>query len=390
MGWDPLRGQGRSREWNCPTYKISRRAVRRRRWQKPDGLVRIGYAGGSRTHQHDFAVAAQAVARVLRDRSHCRLVLFRSADGTVPILDVEEFPELQEIEDRIEWQNFVPLPQLPEKMVLFDVNLAPLETGNAFCEAKSELKFFEAALVDVPTIASPTGPFRRAIRDGATGFLAGSSEDWYSALLRLIDDQGLRRRVGRAAHRTVLGRYGPFRRADAMLSALPQFHGNSRDATRAFALELHRGTAANLSNINIAEAVTVFDFDEFGDADLTVVIPLHNYAQYVEEALESVRAQTLETLDLIVVEDASTDSSLSLVVGWAERNARRFNRILVLRNKTNAGLGTTRNTGVDAADTPFVLIGCGQQAAARMWRCLSFSRSGKRRCVCLPPTPTVR
>jgi len=338
------------------TYKISRRAVRRRRSQKPDGLVRIGYAGGSRTHQRDFAVAAQAVARVLRDRSHCRLVLFRSADGTVPTLDIEEFPELQEIEDRIEWQNFVPLPQLPEKIVLFDVNLAPLETGNAFCEAKSELKFFEAALVDVPTIASPTGPFRRAIRDGVTGFLADSSEDWYAALLRLIDDQGLRHRVARAAHRTVLWRYGPFRRANAMLSALPQFHGNSREATRAFALELHRGTASNPSNISIAEAETVFDFDEFGDADLTVVIPLHDYAQYVVEALESVRAQTLEMLDLIVVDDASTDSSLSLVVGWAERNARRFNRILVLRNKTNAGLGATRNTGVDAADTPFVLL----------------------------------
>jgi glycosyltransferase involved in cell wall biosynthesis len=338
------------------TYKVSRRAVRRRRSQKPDGLVRIGYAGGSRTRQRDFAVAAQAVARVLRDRSHCRLVLFRSADGAVPTLDIREFPELQEIEDRIEWQNYVPLPQLPEKIVLFDVNLAPLETGNAFCEAESESKFLEAALVDVPTIASPTGPFRRAIRHGETGFLADSCEDWYSALLRLIDDPGFRNRVACAAHRTVLWPYGPFRRADAMLSALPQLHGNSRDAARAFALELHRGTAPNLSHISVADTETVFELDQFGDADLTVVIPSHNYDQHIEEALESVRAQTLEMLDLIVVDDASTDSSLSLVVGWAERNAKRFNRILVLRNKTNAGLGPTRNTGVDAADTPFVLL----------------------------------
>jgi GT2 family glycosyltransferase/glycosyltransferase involved in cell wall biosynthesis len=338
------------------TYKLSRRAVRRRRSQKPDGLVRIGFAGGSPTGQGDFAVAAKAVARLLRERPYSRLVLFRSADASVPTLDIKQFPALQEIEDRIEWQSDVPLPHLPEGIVHLDVNLAPVEAGKAFCDAQSELKFFEAALVDVPTIASATGPLRRTIRHGVTGFLADSSEDWYSALLPLTDDPDLRHRVARAAHRTVLWRYGPLRRTDAMLSALPQLHGNSRDATRAFAFDLHRGTASTLSDVSLADAETVFEADEFGDADLTVVIPLHNYAQYIEEALESVRAQTLEMLDLIVVDDASTDSSISIVVGWAERNAKRFNRTLVLRHKTNAGLGTTRNTGVDAADTPFVLL----------------------------------
>ena len=43
----------------------------------------------------------------------------------------------------------------------FDINLAPLEVGNPFCEAKSQLKFFEAGLVNCTTIASPTGPVPR-------------------------------------------------------------------------------------------------------------------------------------------------------------------------------------------------------------------------------------
>jgi glycosyltransferase involved in cell wall biosynthesis/SAM-dependent methyltransferase len=338
------------------TYKVSRNVVRRRRSQKSDGLVRIGYAGGSRTHQRDFALAAQAVARVLRERPHCRLVLFRSADGSLPTLDIEEFSAFQEIENQIEWQNFVPLPELPKKIGHFDVNLAPLEVGNAFCEAKSELKFFEAALVDVPTIASPTGPYRRAIRNGVTGFLPGNSEEWYSVLVRLVDDQELRYRVARAAHRAVLWRYGPLRRAESMLSALPQLHGNSRDATRAFALDLQRATPPNTSKITVADTEILFSSDQFGDAEVTVVIPLYNYAHYVEEALESVRAQTLEVLDLIVVDDASTDFSVSVALKWAQSNAKRFNRIIVLRNKANAGLGIARNTGIDAADTPFVLL----------------------------------
>jgi glycosyltransferase involved in cell wall biosynthesis len=342
--------------FDSAAYKASRLAVRRRRCSpasKP--LVRIGYAGGSRTHQRDFAVAVPAIAQILRERSHCRLVLFKSAHGVVPLLDLEEFADFQGLAERIEWQNFVPLSQLPEKLALFDINLAPLEIGNAFCEAKSELKFFEAALVDVPTIASPTGPFRRAIRNGVTGFLADNPQAWYSALLALVDDPGLRLRIARAAHRDVLWHYGPRRRADAMISALAQWRGHSRDATRAFALDLHRTKASIPFPIPIAESEVLFESDQLGDANLTVVIPLYNYAHYIEEALESVRAQSLELLDLIVVDDASSDASLAVALDWAGRHAQRFNRLLVLRNKANAGLGISRNTGIDAADTPYVL-----------------------------------
>ena len=82
--------------------------------------MRIGYAGGSRSHQRDFAVAAEALANVLRERSCCRLVLFRFqiAESTkLPFLDIEEFPSFRGIEDQIEWRTIVPLPQLPEEMV---------------------------------------------------------------------------------------------------------------------------------------------------------------------------------------------------------------------------------------------------------------------------------
>ena len=44
-----------------------------------DGVIRIGYAGGSLTHQKDLVVAAPAVARVLRENPDVRLVLFRDS-----------------------------------------------------------------------------------------------------------------------------------------------------------------------------------------------------------------------------------------------------------------------------------------------------------------------
>jgi glycosyltransferase involved in cell wall biosynthesis len=339
------------------TYQISRRAVRRRRSEKSDDLIRIGYAGGSRTHQQDFEVAADAVARVLRERPNCRLVLFQFRFGencTVPSLIVEEFPAFRGIESQIEWHDIVPLPQLPEKIAHFDVNIAPLKVGNPFCEAKSELKFFEAALVDIPTIASPTGPYRRAIQHGVTGFLPDHPEQWYTMLARLVDDQILRYQVARAAQHDILWRYGPLRRSDFMLSAIPQLRGEGQASARAFALEMLR-MQPHPKAIRIPDAEIVFEADKLGDAELTVVAAFRNSSLHLEEALDSVRAQTLEVLDLIIADDASTDMSLSLTVEWAKRCANFFNRIIVLSNKSHAGYGLTRNAGIDAADTPWVL-----------------------------------
>ena len=190
---------------------MSREAVAARRAGAQNGLLRIGYAGGTRTHQKDFAVAATALARVLREGRDRRLVLFRRGDA--PCLDLEEFTAFAGLEAQVEWREVVGLEELPWELARFDVNLAPLEVGNPYCEAKSELKFFEAALVEVPTVASPTQPFRMAIRDGENGFLPRDEAGWYESLSRLVRDRALRSKIAREA---LLGAeaYGAARRAE--------------------------------------------------------------------------------------------------------------------------------------------------------------------------------
>jgi glycosyltransferase involved in cell wall biosynthesis len=340
--------------FDTAAHAVARLAVRRRAAAVADGLVRIGYAAGSRTHQRDFAQAAGAVARVLRERPECRLVLFEDADYMRRLLDIEEFSAIEARAHQIEWRPLVTLDRLPDELARFDINIAPLEVGNPFCEAKSELKYFEAALVDVPTVASPTGPMRRAIRDGETGLLAESSGDWYRALIALVDDVALRRRVAHAAYLDVLWPYGPERRAERMLGMLRQVQGGA-DGTGAFALELAREAAPSRVPPAMADSDIVFAADLLGQAEVCVVVPLYNYAAYIVEALDSVAAQTLAALDLVVVDDCSTDESLALARDWAERNQARFNRILLMRNRANAGLARTRNAGFDAAETRFVL-----------------------------------
>ena len=147
---------------------------------------------------------------------------------------------------------------------------------------------------------------------------------------------------------------GPSGDAERVLSMLRQVQGGA-EAVRAFALELARETAPPRGRPAIPESEAVFAADRLGEAAVTVIVPLYNYANFIVEALESVRAQTLDPLDLIVVDDASTDGGLAVARDWAERNQARFNRIMVLRNRVNAGLAHTRNAGFDAAETPFVL-----------------------------------
>jgi SAM-dependent methyltransferase/glycosyltransferase involved in cell wall biosynthesis/uncharacterized protein YbaR (Trm112 family) len=334
------------------THDLSRHSARAWRAGR-DGIIRIGYAGGSRTHQRDFGLATEAVAQILREHRECRLVLFRTPDGALPLIDTHEYPSLNGLEEQIEWRPLQPLMNLPAEMARLDINLAPLEVGNPFCEAKSELKFFDAALVNVPTIASPTGPFRRAIDHGRTGFLATSADDWYVYIKRLLQDAGLREQVGRDAYIAALAAFGPRQRALKFGRVIEHLRGGPR-AARGFALE------ANLSRRpwsapKVFPSDVIFENRKSGEAAVSVIVPLYNYAKLVVEALDSVAAQTLATLDLIIVDGHSTDDSVRVASKWARKNAARFNRIVVLKNQANYGLGFCRNSGFDAADTPYVL-----------------------------------
>jgi glycosyltransferase involved in cell wall biosynthesis len=335
------------------SHATARRA--RREWATvADDLLRIGYAAGSRTHQRDFAVAVPAILRVLRENDRARLVLFRDPNGGEGVVLINEFPEFAALADRIEWRDMVKLPDLPKELARFTINIAPLEPGNPFCEAKSELKYFEAALAGVPTIASPAGPFKRAIIHGATGFIAETEDDWHAALTTLLNDAALRTRIATAAYHDSLAHFGPHARAQSFALMLAQIDGG-RAGAAAFERECHRASMPRLHPPHVPAADILFAQDRMQDADVTVIVPVYNYADYVPETLASIAAQTLAPLDLVIIDDASPDDSHHMVLDWLKANAPRFNRVSFLRHRKNAGLGFARNSGFATADTPYVL-----------------------------------
>lgn len=77
---------------------------------------------------------------------------------------------------------------------------------------------------------------------------------------------------------------------------------------------------------------------------ISVIIPVCNIQEYVGPCIESVLTQTYDNLDIIIINDGSTDSSLAI----CEEYASRDNRIKII-SQENKGLSTARNTGINLA-----------------------------------------
>jgi ubiquinone biosynthesis O-methyltransferase len=174
-------------------------ARKERNWR-----TRVGYFPGSKTHQLDFAEVEPALLRLMRARDDFELLI-------VGFLDLG--PQWDPYLHRVGREGFMPYLDMLKCLSSCDINIAPLEVGDPFCEAKSELKYFEAALVETVTIASPTAPFKAAIQDGVTGMLAHGPAEWEAKLSQLLSDAKLRQKIGEAARIAAVDMFGPKRNA---------------------------------------------------------------------------------------------------------------------------------------------------------------------------------
>lgn len=83
----------------------------------------------------------------------------------------------------------------------------------------------------------------------------------------------------------------------------------------------------------------------------SVIVPIYNVEEYIEECVSSVLRQTYSNFELILVNDASPDSSLEIIT----RLSKRDDRIIVINKKENEGVALARSTGLSQAVGNFVL-----------------------------------
>ncbi|MFA3780845.1 glycosyltransferase [Yersinia sp. 1652 StPb PI] len=83
--------------------------------------------------------------------------------------------------------------------------------------------------------------------------------------------------------------------------------------------------------------------------DISVVVPVFNCAAYLTQLLDSLYQQSGVSLEIIAVNDGSTDDSLTILVAAARHDSR-----LVIVNQANQGLSAARNAGIARATAPWI------------------------------------
>ena len=147
----------------------------------------LGYfSGWANDHDYDFAIIEDVLFNVVSKYKNVKLRI-------VGYLEIDE--RFDSFGEKVEKVDFVPFEVLPKFIADVDINLVPLES-NPHKRSKSAVKYLEAALLNVPTIASNLEPYNGIIKHLEDGLLCSNSEDWSKNLQLLIEDADMRYKIG--------------------------------------------------------------------------------------------------------------------------------------------------------------------------------------------------
>lgn len=75
---------------------------------------------------------------------------------------------------------------------------------------------------------------------------------------------------------------------------------------------------------------------------VSIIVPIYNVSKYLDKCIYSIVNQTYTELEILLIDDGSTDSSLNICKKWGKKDSR-----IEIYTKKNEGLGPTRNYGID-------------------------------------------
>ena len=90
------------------------------------------------------------------------------------------------------------------------------------------------------------------------------------------------------------------------------------------------------------------------DKLVSIIIPVYNLENYIENCLNSIISQTYRNLEILVIDDGSTDRSGEIIKAMAENDTR-----IVYIRQNNAGVSAARNNGLDRAKGDYIMFADG-------------------------------
>lgn len=191
--------------------------------KRNDGKIHIGWIA-SASHMADLHVILEALNEIVKKYDNVHIHFAGMVD--MKIIDVDkpsdEMINLAVLQSLIKHSkvnaNFTPLvgrfthhvgtqgyEEFPEFLASLglDIGIAAIE-NTQFNRCKSNIKWLEHAMLEIPMVLSDVGPYRDSVVHGHDGFLAKSKADWVEYLGRLIEDAELRKKIGQDAKKSAL------------------------------------------------------------------------------------------------------------------------------------------------------------------------------------------
>lgn len=84
---------------------------------------------------------------------------------------------------------------------------------------------------------------------------------------------------------------------------------------------------------------------------ISIIVPIYNVEKYLNECIQSIVTQTFKDIEVILVNDGSTDSSGLICDLWVQKDER-----IKVIHKKNGGLSSARNAGIDAAQGKYIIF----------------------------------
>jgi glycosyltransferase involved in cell wall biosynthesis len=88
-----------------------------------------------------------------------------------------------------------------------------------------------------------------------------------------------------------------------------------------------------------------------GEPKISIIVPVYQVEDYLAECLDSLLAQSFANIEVVCVNDGSTDGSAAILAAYAERDGR-----IAVVKKTNGGLSSARNAGIAAANAELLMF----------------------------------
>ena len=163
-------------------------------WNKKlsDKLV-IGWEGAPQNHHPNLSMLRRPLMRLAKEYDFKFKIASWAGDEIVKQM-FKKLEDLIEVDDGSD--NFLLFSEHVELCRDFDILVAPLQ-HTSWYEGKSALRVGIGMAMGIPIVASPVGEQKYVVKHGVNGFIARNEEEWYNYLRILIEDDNLRRRMGR-------------------------------------------------------------------------------------------------------------------------------------------------------------------------------------------------